>query len=181
MRLFVAVDLPATVKDELGRAIDGLRLTLPDAKWVPRDNLHLTVSFLGEVGEERVEGIVHALRDALAATAPFDAGLAGSGAFPKPRRARVLWAGLEAEGTRLESTAKVCIQALEQIGFPAETRPWTAHVTLARLRVPADVSGALPLPLSPVVFPIGEVTVFRSRLARPAPRYEPVARVPFGS
>ncbi|HJR19354.1 MAG TPA: RNA 2',3'-cyclic phosphodiesterase, partial [Actinomycetota bacterium] len=69
MRLFVAVDLPATVKDELDRLIAALRPSIPDAKWVPRDNIHLTLSFLGEVGDERVEPIVEALRGVAASRA----------------------------------------------------------------------------------------------------------------
>jgi RNA 2',3'-cyclic 3'-phosphodiesterase len=181
MRLFVAVDLPATVKDELDHAVDDLRPSLPRARLVPRDNLHLTVSFLGEVGDERVQGIVAALRDGVEETAPFTARLAGSGAFPSARRARVLWAGLEAAEDRLTPVANACIRALEPLGFPSESRPWTAHVTVARLREPGDVSRVLPLTLEPVAFPIEAVTLFRSRLGRPAPRYEAIAVIPFGA
>ncbi len=181
MRLFVAVDLPATVKDELDHAIAELRPSLPAARLVPRDNLHLTVSFLGEVGDERVAGIVAALRDGVDGTVPFPARLAGSGAFPSARRARVLWAGLEAADDRLASVTNACIRALEPLGFPFESRPWTAHVTLARLRQPGDVTGVLPLALEPVAFQIEAVTLFRSRLGRPAPRYEAIAVIPFGA
>jgi 2'-5' RNA ligase len=181
MRLFVAVDLPATVKDELDRGVDALRATLPDAKWVPRDNVHLTVSFLGEVVDERVDSVVTTLRDGVSGTEPFAARLAGSGAFPSARRARVLWAGLEAVEDRLSSVANACIRALEPLGFPSESRPWTAHITVARLREPGDVSRVLPLALEPVTFPIEAVTLFRSRLGRPAPRYEAIAAIPFGA
>jgi RNA 2',3'-cyclic 3'-phosphodiesterase len=179
MRLFVAVDLPATVKDELEHVGDALRPTLPDAKWVPRDNVHLTVRFLGEVGDERVDGIAAALRDGVDGTAPFAARLAGSGAFPSVRRARVLWAGLEAAEDRLDSVANACIRAIEPLGFLSESRPWTAHVTVARLRQPGDVSRVLPLALEPVTFPIEAVTLFRSRSGRPAPHYEAIAVIPF--
>lgn len=180
MRLFVAVELPATVKDELDSAVGALRPSLPDAKWVPRDNAHLTIGFLGRVEDERVDGIAATLRGALAAKVPFTARLGGSGAFPAPRRARVIWAGLESEGDHLGSVATTCIRALEPLGFPPEARPWTAHVTIARLRTPADVSGVLPIALEPVEFAVKELTLFSSRLGRPAPRYEPVARIAFG-
>ncbi|MGH2795511.1 MAG: RNA 2',3'-cyclic phosphodiesterase [Actinomycetota bacterium] len=179
MRLFVAVDLPATVKDELDRLIAALRPSIPDAKWVPRDNIHLTLSFLGEVGDERVEPIVEALRGVAASRARIATRLSGSGAFPSPRRARVLWAGLE--GEELPALAAVTAEALEPLGFPREARAWTAHLTLARFREPADVRGLLPLRLEEVSLDVIELTLFRSRLARPAPRYEPVTRVPFGS
>lgn len=180
MRLFVAVDLPATVKDELGRVIERARPSMPDAKWVPRDNLHLTLSFLGEVAEERVDGIVEALRGAAGSLRPFTASLAGSGAFPTKRRARVLWIGLESDQDQLPALANAVAGALEPLGFPREARAWTAHLTLARLRTPGDVSGVLPIPVEPNTIDVTAVTLFRSRLARPAPRYEPVARVPLG-
>ena len=180
MRLFVAVDLPATAKDELERAIERLRPSMPDAKWVPCDNIHLTLSFLGEVGEERVDDVVGALRDAAASIRPFGAHLAGSGAFPSARRARVLWVGLASDQDHPAALAGAVAGALEPLGFPREARAWTAHLTLARLRTPRDVSGLLPIPVEPNGIDVTEVTLFRSRLARPAPRYEPVARVPLG-
>jgi 2'-5' RNA ligase len=145
---------------------------------VPRDNLHLTLAFLGEVAEERLEPIVDALRLAVAGTAPFDAALAETGAFPSPRRARVLWAGLAA--TQLGGIADAVAGGLEPLGFPREARRWTAHVTVARLRSPADTTGLPPAHLPPLSFRVSELTLFRSRLQRPSPRYEPVARVPFG-
>lgn len=181
MRLFVAVDLPAAVKDELHRVIEAMRRSLPDAKWVPRDNLHLTLSFLGEVAEERVDPIVVALTQAVAGTPAFEATLAGAGAFPSARRARVLWAGLTAEGKRLDAIAAAVADGLEPLGFPREARPWTAHVTIARLRTPASIAGLPPADLEERSFDVSELTLFRSRLARPAPRYEPVARIPFGA
>ncbi|MGH2785964.1 MAG: RNA 2',3'-cyclic phosphodiesterase [Actinomycetota bacterium] len=178
MRLFVAVDLPATVKDELDRVITELRPAIPNAKWVPRDNLHLTLSFLGEVGDDRVEPIVDALRDAVSSISPIPARLAGSGAFPSARRARVLWAGLESEG--LPALAEATAEALVPMGFPRESRSWTAHLTVARFREPANVGSLLPLRLEELSLEVAELTLFRSRLARPAPRYEPVIRVPLG-
>jgi RNA 2',3'-cyclic 3'-phosphodiesterase len=181
MRLFVAVDLPATVKDELDRVVGTLRPSIPAAKWVPRDNIHLTLSFLGEVAEERVEPIVEALRGAVASVPRFAARLAGSGAFPTPRRARVLWAGLESDHDELPTLAAAVAEALEPMGFPREKRAWTAHLTLARFREPGSVDHLLPLALEATPIAVEEVTLFRSRLARPSPRYEPVTRVSIGS
>lgn len=178
MRLFVAVDLPATAKDELERVVERLRPSMPDAKWVPRDNIHLTLSFLGEVAEERIDGIVTALGDAVGSLRPFGANLAGSGAFPSRRRARVLWAGLESDQDQLPALADAVAAALDPLGFAREARAWTAHLTLARFRTPADVSGLLPIAIEPNTVAVKDVTLFRSRLARPAPRYESVARVP---
>lgn len=180
MRLFVAVDLPAAIKDELAALIDKQRLSLPDAKWVPRDNLHLTLSFLGEVRDERVDEIVEALAVAVAATGGFEAQLGDTGAFPSARRARVYWVGLDAPERRLHAVADAVADALVPLGFPRESRAWTPHLTIARLRTPGSLAGLPAASPQPLGFDVSEVTLFRSRLARPAPRYEPVARVPFG-
>lgn len=178
MRLFVAVDLPAALKDELDGVVASLRPRLPAAKWVPRDNLHLTVAFLGEVAEERVPAVATALREAAASVPAFVARPGGAGAFPSAGRARVLWTGLESDGDRLAVLAEAAIGALEPVGFPREKRPWSAHVTLARLRVPASVRELLPIDVPGAPFAVTELTLFRSRLARPAPRYEALERFP---
>ncbi len=180
MRLFVAIALPAAIKDELGALIESQRGALPTAKWVPRENLHLTLSFLGEVSEERVDAIVTALANAVAGVAPFEARLGGTGAFPTPRRARVYWAGLEAPEGRLHGVADAVAASVEPLGFPPEARAWTPHVTLARMRAPGSLTGLPAVSPDPLAFSVSEVTLFRSRLSRPAPRYQPVAGVPFG-
>lgn len=178
MRLFVAVELPDEIKDELDRLAASLRGAAPHAKWVPRDNFHLTLSFLGEVAEERLSELEDAIAPVASAARGIRARLGAIGAFPSPRRGRVLWAALDAEPGRLEEVAAKTAEALEPLGFPPETRPWTAHVTLARFRVPEPVSSLLEPPVAPLAFELEGLTIFRSRLARPAPRYEVVSRLP---
>jgi 2'-5' RNA ligase len=181
MRLFAGLELPGDIKDELATVIDRLRPSAPNAKWVPRDNLHLTFAFLGEVAQERLGEIAGALRDAVAKVAgPIGTALEGSGAFPSPRRARVVWVGLADPDERIAGAAGKVASALEPLGFPKEKRAWTAHLTLARLRVPGDVTHLLEDPIPSSSFDVEGVTLFRSRLARPAPTYEAVERFPFG-
>lgn len=180
MRLFAGLELPGEIKDELGALIERFRPSAPNAKWVPRDNLHLTFSFLGEVAEERVGEVAAAIRDAAAKMAgPIGTALAGSGAFPSPRRARVVWVGLQDTERRLAGAADATASALEPIGFPREKRTWTAHLTLARLREPGNVANLLSEPIPHPSFDVEAVTLFRSRLARPAPTYEVLERFTF--
>jgi RNA 2',3'-cyclic 3'-phosphodiesterase len=178
MRLFVGIDLPGEIKDGLAALIELLRRGAPEAKWVPRDNLHLTIAFLGEVSEERVTAIEGALRAAATGKSAIDTALAGLGAFPSARRARVVWAGLDDAAGRMAALASDVSTALGPAGFEPEKRTWTAHLTLARLRTPADVSALLSERVAPASFAVSEITLFRSRLARPAPRYEAVGRFP---
>jgi RNA 2',3'-cyclic 3'-phosphodiesterase len=181
MRLFVGVDLPGQVKDVLSSVVERLRPEAPAAKWVPRDNLHLTMSFLGEIDESRVPGILDALAEAAGnEPGPIDTVLEGSGAFPSPRRARVLWVGLGDPHGRLASLAGAVASQLEPLGFPQEKRPWTPHLTIARFRQPMNTSTMSGARIEPVAFIVSAVTLFRSRLARPSPRYEVVATKGFG-
>jgi 2'-5' RNA ligase len=182
MRLFAGVDLPGEVKDVLSTLVERLRPDAPDAKWVPRDNLHLTMSFLGEVDEARAPEIVDALTEAAAnEPGPIDTALEGTGAFPSVRRARVLWVGLEDPDGRLAALARAVAAGLEPLGFPRETRPWTPHLTIARFRAPADATSMAGARVEHMTFAVPAITLFRSRLARPSPKYEPLAARPIGT
>lgn len=181
MRLFVAIDLSEAVKDELSRVIEALRPGAPEAKWVPRDNLHLTLAFLGEVGEQRLRAVSTAVGSVAGGVAAFESRLEEVGTFPSPRRARVVWVGLADAGGGLAGLADACAEALEPLGFPPERRAFTPHLTLARFRRPADASRLPEVGIDPAPFAVEALTLFRSHLARPAPRYEALAEFPLGA
>lgn len=169
MRLFVAVDLPDEVKDAAAHVIETLRSSAPDAKWVPRDNLHVTLAFLGET--PLVDEVSNAVAAAAEDVVAFASGLEGLGTFPSPRRARVVWLGLAGEdGYR--AAAAAAWERLEPLGFEAEKRAFTAHLTIARFRTPSAFEANASVP--EFRFPVEALTLFRSRLGRPAPVYEPV-------
>lgn len=127
-RLFVAIELPDDVKQQLTR----LRGDIPGATWVKPHAYHLTLRFLGDqIEAARVPAIVSAL-EAVQAT-PFDLVLQGVGRFPPKGSARVLWVGLNAPPA-LMSLHRAVESALDTVGFPPESRPFSAHITLARLK-----------------------------------------------
>jgi 2'-5' RNA ligase len=127
MRLFVAIDLPDAVKDQL----DALQTDVPGARWVKRPQMHLTLFFLGET--DRLTDIQAALAGIEAR--PFELTLTGVGRFPKRRKQppRVLWAGIDAEPDLTQLHHQVTT-ILSEIGFEAEDRPFSPHITLARLK-----------------------------------------------
>lgn len=131
-RLFIALELPDAVKDRL---VD-LRESIPGAAWVGRDAFHLTLRFVGDGIEEAA---MIALRDGLSAVngAPFSISLRGAGRFPPGDRRppRVLWIGISAPPALLTLQAAV-EQAVTAAGFPPEDRPFSPHLTLARLKNP---------------------------------------------
>ena len=132
----MALLLDPAVRAALGAAIEGLRPTVRGVAWVTPENLHLTLKFLGGVEPARLDAVLAALGPAAAGVAPFDAAVRGLGAFPTASRPRVIWAGVvEGAGAMGELAARVDL-ALAALGFPREARPFTAHVTLGRVRVP---------------------------------------------
>jgi len=147
------------------------------ARWVPRQNLHVTLFFLGRVDDPRVAEVSGAIGSAVGGLVDFPLQLEGLGAFPNPRRARVLWAGLADPAGGLRALAGAVADALEPLGFAREERAFRGHVTLARLDRPAPVR--LDASVAPMRFTADRVILFESRLSRPAPAYAPVATFPF--
>ena len=165
MRLFVAVDLPEPIKDQ----IETLRAVIPGATWVKRQAYHLTLRFLGD---DIAETHLDAIRAALAGVhaPPFEMALRGVGRFPAPGRrpARVLWVGVHAPDA-LQTLYRGVAAALNPIGFPADGQPFSAHITLARLRQPnveREVERFLTqhAGLASLPFPISEFTLYSSQL-----------------
>jgi 2'-5' RNA ligase len=133
VRLFLAINLPPEVRREIEAATASLRECAPDIAWVAEARLHLTLKFLGEQPEERVAEI----QDAMAAVASrhreIMMTLAGVGAFPNFRRARVVWLGVT-QDPRLELLHHDLEVACERLGFELEGRPFRPHLTLARVK-----------------------------------------------
>lgn len=104
--------------------------------WVAPENFHVTVKFLGNVDEARVQSVIDALHTAARRHAPLDLEIGGLGAFPSATRARVLWAGLIVGAAPLGAVAASVDDELAPLGFPREDRPFSPHITLARVREP---------------------------------------------
>lgn len=134
MRLFVAFDLPAEVRQALGELIAQLCPLCPKARWVRSQSMHLTLKFLGHV-DDQAEAQLAAIRSALAAVhspAPVEMQFRGVGFFPDARRPRVVWCGIDSSPNIVPLAADIS-RALEPLGFPPEDRPFVPHLTLARL------------------------------------------------
>jgi 2'-5' RNA ligase len=176
-RLFVAVEVPTEIQRAVDRVIRPWRSTL-EARWVAREQRHVTVRFLGAVGADAIELVRGGVADAARTVAPVETRLAGLGAFPSARRARVLWAGIDDPAGRLAAVAHALDAALTP-RFPPEPRAFRPHLTLARidppLRLPDDVATAT---VEPVAFRVDRVVLFESVLGSGPPRYEALERVP---
>jgi 2'-5' RNA ligase len=177
-RLFVAFEVPDDVQDAIDEAIAPLRDRFPAARWVARENRHVTLKFLGPTPPRLGDRVRDGLGTVARGIAPIETGTTSIGAFPGGRRARVLWAGLDDTDGRQAGLARALDRALAP-EFPPETRAFTPHCTVARSDPPLRLAAAdLDVALRPVTFTVERVVLFRSHLRRPAPRYEPIASFP---
>lgn len=142
MRLFVAVNLPSEVRGRLAAVQDRLRRAQADVSWVKAENLHLTLKFLGETEEKRLERIRPALAEVAHAGTPFSVELAGTGSFGG-RVPRVVWVGVQEGAEPLTELARQVETSLARVGFPKEKRGFSAHLTLGRVRSPRNAEALL--------------------------------------
>ncbi len=172
MRLFVALDLPWEIKEELS----DLSCNLPGARWVPTDNFHLTLRFIGEANRLQAEEIDYALASLRGRSFAFS--LCGLGWFEKAGRVNTLYVGVERNEDLARLQAKV-ETALHRVGLALERRRFTPHVTLARMDQPVTpaltnfVQAHNLYRSAPIR--ADNVTLFSSFLGKDQPTYTPEA------
>jgi 2'-5' RNA ligase len=178
-RAFVAVVPPDAVLTAIDARVSPFRSSEHDARWVPREQWHLTVQFLGRVNDE--DELAASLRAALDRIPPFAMRLGGSGAFPNPRRASVVWVGVREGGEALATLAGAVNATTESVGFALEQRAFRPHVTVARFakRGPVDniVSGLDDVDLGPAWL-VEELVLFESRTRPSGAEHHVRARLP---
>jgi 2'-5' RNA ligase len=128
MRLFVALDIPQSIRTAIEQYVDDLRRITPDAKWVRPESYHVTLKFVGEWKRD-VREIISALEKIEAP--PVDIAFRNSGFFPNARVPRVFWAGIEADAN-LAPLARRIDEACAKLGIDREDRDFSPHLTLAR-------------------------------------------------
>jgi 2'-5' RNA ligase len=134
MRLFVALEIPSTVRENLADLLTSLRAVSPQTRWVHPENLHVTLKFIGEVPEAKSSAIRSALAG-VRSEQPVTLDFRGLGFFPNEKHPRVFWAGIAA-WPNLKILAAEIERATEKLGIPREQRPFSPHLTLARLEPP---------------------------------------------
>jgi 2'-5' RNA ligase len=130
MRVFIAVDLPNEIRNELRKLQRELERATNTARWVAPESIHITLKFIGEIAEKRLEDIDAALTGLT--WKPFAITVRGVGFFPGNRSPRVFWAGMEAP--TMQNLAEELDSRMERSGFEKEKRAFRPHITLARAR-----------------------------------------------
>lgn len=184
-RIFVAVEVAPHIKKALAGLRDRLGTASRMLRWVPPDNLHLTLRFLGEITAAQTARVAEAARQAARAAGPFEITLAGLGAFPSPRRPRVVWVGITEGADRLSALARAMEEEIAHRKFPREPRPFHPHLTVARVRAggpPPDLTGDLASAGVSVIGTqeVAALVVVESFLHPSGSEYREVAQAPLG-
>src|SRR3954468_17214907 len=189
MRLFIAVELPASVAAAATAASDALRervrqrATHARLSWVAPDRMHLTVRFLGEMNPNRGTTIAEALAAPLDSN-PFPLTLGGAGAFPVRGAPRAVWLAINDGRSALNAVEEAVSSRLDAVGVARESRPFNPHLTLARVRDPSGLQGGgwlqglAPPPHGAGV--VDAITLFESRLSSTGPTYTVLQRTSLG-
>jgi len=187
VRAFIALELPKAIQAGLHQVSADLQTMakgLP-LRWVPIENIHLTLKFLGDTDEANIKPISDLLKKAAKSATALEISLNGVGVFPNPRRPNVIWVGVDAPESLLDLQRQVELD-LSGMGFVPEERPFSPHLTIARVRRearPADLKQISEVIASPhlpagATGRIDTLTLFRSELKPGGAVYNPLLRSP---
>jgi RNA 2',3'-cyclic 3'-phosphodiesterase len=182
MRLFIAIELPDSIKQGIAKVQEDLRKTGANAGWTRPEGIHLTLKFLGEVQETKVQEIMASLNGAVKGSGALNLEVAGTGAFPNSKAPRVLWIGVAGDIEKLAALQAAIEDAMEKAGFEREARRFSPHLTLARIKFPKPrdnwqqfIEGIKDVTLGG--FEAGRVSLMKSELKREGAVYTEMGRV----
>lgn len=141
LRAFIAIELPRSLQDAIEKQTVRLRQTLGDdlVRWVPTQNMHLTLKFIGNIANSHLDFIKQLLIRTADSHPQFDLQISGIGSFPNSKRPRVLWAGIHAPAD-LTSLQRNIEAGTSRLGYEKEERPFSPHLTLGRVRQNIDTT-----------------------------------------
>lgn len=185
MRLFLAVDISQEIRTNVRALLSELAPRIQGARWVPPENLHLTLRFLGQTREEAIEPLCSGCQELARKSTPFELSVVGLACFPSARRPRVLWLGIAEPAQALSDLQQGLERYARSLGYPAETRPFTPHLTLARFRTPRGQPGLVHVQKTMGQKDFGttrvqELVLYRSILGRTGAHYQPLRSFALG-
>ncbi|MBI4981658.1 MAG: RNA 2',3'-cyclic phosphodiesterase [Candidatus Omnitrophica bacterium] len=179
MRAFIAIELPAEIKSALASLQTQLKTANADVNWVLEKNIHLTLKFLGERDEKKVNSCIEVLSKVANNHNPFTISFSSLGAFPNTTSPRVIWIGISKGETQIKKIAQELEEEIFHAGIPKETREFSSHITLGRTRSSINLNK-----LSEILKTLGnnsagnlevvvkKLTLFKSTLRPKGPLYE---------
>ncbi len=185
IRCFIAINLPDRVTRSIADLIAELRKTGVDVAWVQAEKIHLTLKFLGNTDDSMIPEIKERISKKLSHYNAFCIKIVGTGCFPSEKRPRVIWIGIE-RSAFLNSIQKAMDTVFEQLGFAAEDRPFSPHLTVGRVRSQKGITAMLRrfAEFRTTDFGIVEVKgihIMKSELKPAGAEYTCIAEIPIGT
>jgi len=179
MRTFIAIELPEEIKSSLGRLQEELKASNADVKWVEPNNIHLTLKFLGEIDDKKLDKVTKIIDGAAKENDKFKVYISSLGAFPKIDYPRVIWVSIDTGDKETKQIAKDLEEGMAKIGIPREDRPFSSHITIGRTRsslnrenLVRDLKNKAELGGKKLEFYATKITLFKSTLTPKGPIYE---------
>jgi 2'-5' RNA ligase len=184
-RIFVAIDISDKARASVADYIENLRRHFAQIRvgWERAEKLHLTMKFLGDIDETRLENLIEAVENTARQVSDFKLQISSTGVFPSLKKARILWLGLEDEKGSLRNLNEILEVECEKLNFAKEKRDFKPHLTIARLREPHKslelVRAHVENDFKTSSFDVNEVIVFQSELQTSGSLYTPLYRRSF--
>ncbi len=174
MRTFIAVEIPEKQKKIIWEFISEQKKKNLPIKWVEFENLHITLKFLGEIEEKKLNKILPVLSTISGRTKSFNLCLENFGCFPGIRNPRVLWVGVSQGGDEMIKLATEIEDDLNKIGFKKEGKKFHPHLTIGRIKTPCRLDDIINQSIKTDVFDVKEFILFKSTLLPSGPVYEKI-------
>lgn len=181
MRTFIAVELPEDIKRKIEEVQNPLKKTDTYVSWVKPKNVHLTLKFLGEVEENRIEDVFYGTEKALKGAKSFTLSLKDMGGFPNLQRPKVIWVGVDKGEKELAVMQKDIEEELLRVGYPKEGRAFSPHLTIGRVKSARNIEKLVAL-IEKTTFQtqevkIDEAVVMKSQLHPQGAIYTPLRKI----
>lgn len=180
MRTFIAIELSKEIQDSLSFLQDKLKDARADVKWVSPENIHLTLKFLGEIDDKKLDKIIQIAEDITKDKKTFYLRLSSIGAFPNINFPRVIWVGVDKGDAETKEIVEVLEEKIAKIGIPPESRAFSSHITIGRVRSSLNRKELIKsldylqsnFGQENLELRVTKITVFKSTLTPKGPIYE---------
>lgn len=182
IRTFIAVLIAEDIREKISEAQEALKKLAPKINWVVPGNFHVTLKFIGNIREDQLPDLCSAIEKAVEGLKPFDISFGSLGAFPNPRNARIVWAGINEGAKALSELASAIEDELAELGFERENRPFRAHITIGRVKDSKNLGGLAEGIKEINAQDLGtqrveSVSIMQSELLRESPKYSPLGEI----
>ncbi|OHB74303.1 MAG: 2'-5' RNA ligase [Planctomycetes bacterium RBG_16_41_13] len=184
VRLFIAIEITDAVREKVSHFQNDLKKASADVKWVAPENLHITLKFIGNTDEEKIDEIVDVIHQSVIEIKPFDIYYSGAGTFPAGKYPRVIFAGAMDSSGALASIYERLNRQLTELGIPYDEHTFDAHITVGRVKTHKNIKKLMECVHSYREFTFGQenidhLVLMKSDLTREGAIYTRVSTIRF--